>query len=138
MRLSSVTGTGFATRGACRSIDASSALEARRVSRAGGVASALVGRNPRSATASPMPKITSNVTITPAMNAFISLLQAPQTNRGISTKSVTGLVSLEPACLFDNVSHLRQETFLLRRRERHRSIQGSNAHDGPIQIVEGV
>src|SRR5438270_11636781 len=46
IRLASVAGSGLLIRGACRSMEASKAAEARRVSQRGGVASALVGVKP--------------------------------------------------------------------------------------------
>src|SRR6185437_1290533 len=72
IRFSSVTGRGLARRGAWRSIEASSALDAILVSKAGGVASAFVGISPNSAMTSPITNATTIVTMIPSMKIALS------------------------------------------------------------------
>src|SRR5262252_639159 len=117
IRLSSLAGTGLFTRGAWRSMEASSAPMAKRRSAEGGVASARVGRKPRSASARPIPNNTTIVTMTPRMNPRI-VVSYDLIEQRISPRCQE-LVRFQPAHLFDQIAQIRQKALFLRRRKRY-------------------
>src|SRR5689334_3143957 len=51
-------------------------------------------------------------------------------------RTVESSVRFEPARLLDQIAHLWQKTFLLRRRERYWSVQRGYPHNRAIEIVE--
>src|SRR5436309_325337 len=69
------------------------------------------------------------VTIIPSMKLRMF---PPQPARILSRSSIC----LQPARFFHDIAQLREEMFLLRRRKRHRRVQGSDTKNRSVQVVE--
>src|SRR5215469_8836924 len=134
IRLSSVAGRGLLERGARFSIEASMALLAMRVSMLPGFASALVGKKPSARKAKPPRIITARVMTTPRTKFRISSSNLCRLVK--NHRRETRSVSLQFAGFADDITHLGQEVFLLRRGERHRRILRGDPHDRSVEIVE--
>src|SRR6516225_4193416 len=97
--------------------------------------------NPRSARTSPIPNSASSVTITPAINPLMGLLLSgfstgsPKTLRSALIEyGYKPLIRLQPPCPLDQITNLRQEAFLLRRRKRNGRVERRNPHHRAIEL----